>query len=248
MALVGTYDGLVRAVDGLVRVGCCCATCDPANKPMADFSYEQIDDDPCTITLSDDSTVHENCEGSIVERKWYKNGVQFSTASNPTVEVEDGDVIRLWVKDACGCTDDVEGEIECEEFHTCANCPPGPKITTITAVVNGATHLLVCFCDAVDGKVFTLGGSQCQWGGDLLLPPCQVSGQYLLSRVSVTIYPTYIEGLLLMYDGSPGPPPGPGQWEYFRVSRSPGSPCTGTFTLTHHSGFSCSGETMTVTI
>lgn len=95
---------------------CCCVECAEGEEPTAGFSYEQTGDDPCTIDLTDESTVHANCEGTIVEWKWYLNAesTPFSTSQNPTgVEVTDGDDIRLWVKDSCGCTDEVVMAIEC---------------------------------------------------------------------------------------------------------------------------------------
>jgi hypothetical protein len=100
--------------------GCECEECTEGEEPDASFSYEQTDDDPCTIDLFDESTVHENCDGEIVEWKWYLNEetTPFSTSQNPTdVEVEDGDDIRLWVKDSCGCTDEVVMAIVCVELQ-----------------------------------------------------------------------------------------------------------------------------------
>jgi hypothetical protein len=106
---------------------CCCVECVEGEEPTAGFSYEQTDDDPCTIDLFDESTVHANCtDGTIVEWKWYLNAetTPFSTSQNPTgVEVTDGDDIRLWVRDSCGCTDEVVMAIACVDITvlTCSS-------------------------------------------------------------------------------------------------------------------------------
>lgn len=142
---------------------CCCSECVEGEEPTAGFSYEQTDDDPCTIDLLDESTVHANCEGEIVEWKWYLNEetTPFSTSQNPTgVEVTDGDDIRLWVKDSCGCTDEVVMEIVCEDWTpvTCGSInftlPP-----TMTAVFPSVTDPGGCTQCATRGgsRVLDLG-------------------------------------------------------------------------------------------
>lgn len=106
--------------------GCCCEEeCISGNEPTAAISYIQTEDTPCTINLFDESTVHANCVGgTIVEWKWYKNAdlTPFSTAQNPTgVTLSSGDDIRLWVKDSCGCTDEVVTTPACIDMSVTCN-------------------------------------------------------------------------------------------------------------------------------
>lgn len=103
---------------------CCGPSCcdEPGGPPTADFSYAQVGKNPCRVDFTDESTPG-TC-GSIVSYSWKKNGVEFSTASDPTnVTVATGDDIQLTVTDASGCTDDVVMEIvcvPCEEPGLCA--------------------------------------------------------------------------------------------------------------------------------
>lgn len=164
MGLIGTYDGTVRVKDGRVEAGCCC--CPPGQDPIADFSYTQTGDEPCVISLTDESTVHENCDGSIVAWKWKKNGVQFSTSQNPTgIEVESGDEIALEVRDSCGCKDEVVSSITCVSWTPCADCPEDTLPDQITVSLTLTTRANECHCDAIlDLNPFTLDRlSDCEW-------------------------------------------------------------------------------------
>lgn len=144
---------------------CCCQKCTEGEEPTAGFSYEQTDDDPCTVDLFDESTVHGNCDGEIVQWKWYLNDEEepFSTAQNPTgIVVEDGDEVRLWVKDACGCTDEVVMEILCIEpvaFNCSAKTYIFPsKMTVDFGAVGSYNDSDNGGCDTCDpiGGVWTL--------------------------------------------------------------------------------------------
>jgi hypothetical protein len=137
MGLVGTYDGLVKTIDGLVQAGCCCDPCDcEIDGPTAAFDYDQVNNSPCTINLFDQS-VAGAC-GAIVSWRWLKNGVQFSTSQNPSsVTVTTGDDITLEITDASGCPASVVMEITCVAI--CQACCFA-AIETVTVIASGFTN------------------------------------------------------------------------------------------------------------
>lgn len=155
----------IRDDDGNYMTGepddCCCEGCVPGEEPTASFTYEQTSDDPCTINLFDESTLHPNCDGEIVAWKWYLNDdlTPFSTDQNPTgIVLEDGDEIRLWVKDSCGCTDEVIGAIDCVPMRGCEGvCEPMPDFVTI--IPTGSSFP----CDG--SRVLSGDFAPCNWSG-----------------------------------------------------------------------------------
>lgn len=116
----------------------CCCGCDCEAEgagPTADFSYTQTDDDPCTITLHDES-VAGTC-GEIVQWRWYKNGVLQSSSQNPSFTVTDGDDVTLEVTDSAGCTDSAVMEIECEDMVDAGCCSDSPLPNSVEVTSSG---------------------------------------------------------------------------------------------------------------
>jgi hypothetical protein len=162
---------------------CCCVVCIEGEEPTADYSYQQTDDDPCTFDLFDESTVHANCEGSIVSRAWYKNAetTPFSTDQNPTgVALDDGDDVRLVVTDSCGCTDEVVGAVECVPL-TIITCGGQGFILPATMLVNfpSLTDGTYNQCNEISGsQVLTFNNfssGNCAHPGHALGPCCLIS-------------------------------------------------------------------------
>lgn len=148
----------------------CCE--EPGGPPTADFSYTQVDDDPCLINLHDESTAG-SC-GEIVAWAWFLNaGAEpFSTDQNPTnVEVTTGDDITLVVTDAAGCEDDATMEIVCETpDNNCCECYPSTLPATVSITVSGYRDFAGiddCY-EALDRTfadipLINAGESLCQW-------------------------------------------------------------------------------------
>lgn len=166
----------------------CCE--EEGGPPTADFSYTQVDDDPCLINLHDESTAG-SC-GAIVAWAWFLNAdaEPFSTDQNPTnVEVTSGDDITLVVTDAAGCEDDATMEIVCESPDAlCCNCFPASLPATVSITVSGFRDFAGiddCF-EALDRTfadipLIDAGESPCQWQKVFTVP--------YLDDVTVTVAP-----------------------------------------------------------
>jgi hypothetical protein len=173
--LVVDEDGKALTVeDEADAAACeCCGYCNcelPGASPTADLSYNLVDDDPCTINLADESEAG-TC-GEIVDWKWYKNGVLFSSAQNPTgILVDDGDEITLVVADVSGCFDSATMEVHCDSF-ICDYCSDSPVPSTVfgTLTLNPATYLPTdCRCTNLHGLSFSCvqeAGSCCWDSGE----------------------------------------------------------------------------------
>lgn len=147
-----TDGDYIRDDDGAYMTGepedCCCEEpCDceaEGAAPTAALSYEQTDDDPCTLDLFDESTAG-TC-GDIVAWRWLKNGVEVSTAQNPTgITYADGDDFTLEVTDSEGCTDSAVMEVECADV--CCGCVlPEHPVLTLSGCVNITPVGAQCMC------------------------------------------------------------------------------------------------------
>lgn len=209
--------------------GCCCDDCcdDEGGPPTADFSYEQTDDDPCTIDLFDEST--DGTCGEIVSWSWKLNDVEFSTSQNPTgVEVEDGDEITLEVIDSSGCTDSAVMVIECDDLSACEFCSDMlPSTCSVTPD----------FDDPVGPTCACPGASQ-EWtatlqgicGGDVVYTGGICGGDM---RIIITIDATHIYARFEFA----------GNVIVFRTTHTSGTACRGTYNLTpfSESGCCCDG-------
>lgn len=116
---------------------CCCEDCcaEPGGPPTAAFTWthDNTDAGTCQVDLVNQST--QGTCGNIVAYSWLKNGVLFSTSSNPTnVSVSDGDIIKLIATDTAGCTGEVEHEI------TCAGDCCGGEVMPSQVVLDLATN------------------------------------------------------------------------------------------------------------
>lgn len=181
MAVVSTYGGTVRKIDGAVLTGCCCSDCceEVGGPPTADFSYTQTDADPCCFSFTDLSTAG-TC-GSIVSGRWLVDGVEFSTATNPT-ECFDGagpwNVTRE-VTDASGCTDSVVMEVTCQP-NPCDCCDEEFLPETATVTIGGFAESVPpndCdACSSINGAhtvTSDLTGIICQYQKIFNISPCR---------------------------------------------------------------------------
>ena len=237
-------------------IECCCDNCcdEVGGPPNAAFSYEQTSDDPCTINLHDESTPG-TC-GSIISYSWKKNGVEFSTASDPTgVVAADGDDIELTVADVAGCTDAAVMEIDCVSGMSCQHCPElVPETASATLAIPAQ---LGCDCVGLNGRSFDLvAGSpeveSCCWDGDEGAGAyCGDGNEYADCRVCITETAIIANVSYLVT----GPPTNMA----FSLARDPEDSCRGTFVLpripwvtgwlgTSGDESHCDGGTLTVTI
>lgn len=132
---------------------CCCDDCceESGGPPTAAFSYIVTDDSPLKIDLNDESTAG-TC-GEIVAWRWLVNGVEVSTAQNPTgIEVDASDDITLEITDAEGCEDEVTETlaivVDCTEFSALvADFPDIDWGMSMTAAFVDAS--IDCDCDLI---------------------------------------------------------------------------------------------------
>jgi hypothetical protein len=137
-------DKLLFDSDKLAMSEDCCCGCDceaEGASPVAGFSYEQTDDDPCTLDLFDES-IAGSC-GSIVAWNWYKNGVLVSTDQNPTgVTYANGDDFTLEVTDSSGCTDSAVMEVVCgQPVAECCTCWDTTLPNSVNVHIEGYPNL-----------------------------------------------------------------------------------------------------------
>lgn len=158
--------------------GCCCdEECDcETGGPTVDFSYEQTDDDPCTIDLFDEST--DGTCGEIVSWSWRLNDVEFSTSQNPTgVEVEDGDEITLVVVDSSGCTDEAVMVIACETLYDCEVCADEPLPGTVELTADWLAEPLPASgcddCTWINGPHTLDWSGGCTWTKEITPVDCE---------------------------------------------------------------------------
>jgi hypothetical protein len=146
----------------------CCCDCDcETGGPTAGFSYEQTDGDPCTMSLTDESTPG-TC-GDIVAWSWKVNGVEVSTAQNPTgIEYEDGDTVELTVTDEGDCTDVVEGDVACG--WDCTGCSGEVLPVTVTVTISGwykeaspGVYTLSADINQTHTLTYVDGSNPCEW-------------------------------------------------------------------------------------
>lgn len=117
--------------------------CEEEGKPTADFSYEQTDDDPCTINLFDEST-NGPC-GEIVSWAWYWDAetTPFSTAQNPTGIEVIGEDVTLVVTDSAGCSHAKVSLIVCDEIDSnCCECFTESLPDSVTMTMSGFREFL----------------------------------------------------------------------------------------------------------
>lgn len=209
---------------------CCCEPpCDcETDGPVADFSYEQTDDDPCLFDFTDDST--PGACGAIVGWQWFANGIPFSTDQNPTgIDLEDvtGSPgpwdITLTVTDENDCTDTaLLEELECG--LRCGNCIvddflPGFLTITFPTLPNVSR----CGCAWISGGTFVLpwngpGAGDCQ-SYNLTINDCSpdtltISVNHNSSATQVTVSGSNLGGV-------------PITWNATRATSS----CRGTFSV-----------------
>ena len=129
--------------------------CETEEEPVADFSYEQTDGDPCCFEFTDESVA--TCpERTISEWLWDFGDGNTSTAQNPThCYTGDGPWdVTLTVTDSAGCeSEPVVMEVVCypPSNGCCTQLPFLPPTVTVI-LPTPSTPIATCYCPSLPGS------------------------------------------------------------------------------------------------
>jgi PKD repeat protein len=124
--LQATAGGKLLTLDaGKLAEECCCGpSCcdDPGGPPVADFTWIQTSDDPCSFDFTDTSTAG-TC-GAIVSGTWYFGDGDTSTATDPSHTYDDAGpwTVTRTVVDSSGCEHSVSHDVPCNPMTQCTCC------------------------------------------------------------------------------------------------------------------------------